>query len=95
MAVVKHAVVEELEQTLPDGTRIWTVRCGCAQEFSSKFAMGLTPRRSARAAWRRHAAEAARGHVRVVAIEVEGSDVAIAQAARVAGALIEDGDEDD
>jgi hypothetical protein len=49
-----HGIKQELEQTLDGGMRIWVVRCECGQEFSSKFAVGLTPRRSARAAFRRH-----------------------------------------
>lgn len=48
-----HGIAQEFEQTL-DGVRWWVVRCECGQVFSSKFAMGLTPRRSARAAFRRH-----------------------------------------
>lgn len=48
-----HGIAEEVEQTL-NGERFWVVRCQCGEVFSSKFAVGLTPRRSARAAYRRH-----------------------------------------
>jgi hypothetical protein len=51
-----HGIVQEVEQTL-EGVRYWVVRCECGQVFSSKFAAGLTPRRSARAAFRRHLEE--------------------------------------
>jgi hypothetical protein len=50
---VTHFIVDECEQMLND-ERYWVVRCECGQTFSSKFAAGLTPRRSARAAFRRH-----------------------------------------
>jgi hypothetical protein len=50
---MKHAVVDELEHT-ENGVRYWTVRCECGRSFSSVFTAGLTPRRSARAAFRKH-----------------------------------------
>jgi hypothetical protein len=52
-ALVTHFIVDECEQSLND-QRYWVVRCECGQTFSSTSAAGLTPRRSARAAFRHH-----------------------------------------
>jgi hypothetical protein len=92
---VTHAIVEEREQVDEDGVRWFVLRCECGERFDFAFLPGFTPRRSARAAYRRHSAEAARGRVRIVAFEVQGDDATVGRIARMAGALIEDGDEDD
>jgi hypothetical protein len=48
-----HEITNELEQVV-DGDRFFVIQCSCGQVFSSLIAPGLTYRRSARAAYRKH-----------------------------------------